>query len=43
MVTGDRRGDFRPLSIRSVIARAGDPVRAQPLYLYPLQEYQNVV
>ena len=31
MITGDRRGDFRPLSIRSVIARLGDPVRAQPL------------
>ena len=31
MITGDRRRDFRPLSIRAVIARAGDPVRAQPL------------
>ena len=31
VITGDRRGDFQPLSIRSVISRAGDLVQAQLL------------
>ena len=41
MITDDRRGVFEPLSIRSLIARAGHPVRLD-LCSYTLHNFTGV-